>query len=44
MAILGKITDYSKDLKNLTAEMQSTQEAFKKVVSPVVEKAKSKKK
>lgn len=42
-AILGKISDYSKDLRNMTDEMHATQDAFKKVVSPVVEKAAKKK-
>lgn len=43
-AILGKIAEYSKDLKNITTEMQATQETFKKVLNPVVDKVRNKKK
>lgn len=41
-AILGKIADYSKDLRSMTDEMHSTQEVFKKVLNPVVEKVRAK--
>ena len=43
-AILGKIADYSKDLRNMTDEMHATQETFKKVLNPVVDKVREKKK
>jgi len=38
MAILGKIAEYSKDLQNITTELQSTQETFKKVINPTIDK------
>ena len=42
IAILGKISEYSKDLANVTSEMKATQEVFKKVINPIVDKVREK--
>ena len=40
-AILGKIADYSKDLRNMTDEMHATHETYKKVINPDVDKVRT---
>jgi hypothetical protein len=37
MAILGKIKDYSQGLKGVSNELHATQEAFSKVLNPVID-------
>ena len=39
MAILGKIGEYGEDIKNISKEMQATQESFSKMINPVIDKA-----
>ena len=38
MAILGKIGEYGDDIKNISTEMQATQDSFSKMINPVIDK------
>lgn len=38
MAILGKISDYSQDLQDISQDLHATQESFSKVLNPIINK------
>jgi hypothetical protein len=38
MAILGKIGEYGEDIKNISTEMQATQESFSKMINPIIDR------
>jgi|APSaa5957512576_1039674.scaffolds.fasta_scaffold90999_2 DNA-binding transcriptional MerR regulator len=37
MAILGKIGEYGEDIKNISTEMQATQDSFSKMINPIID-------
>jgi DNA-binding transcriptional MerR regulator len=39
MNILGKISDYGKDIQNISTELRATQDAFSKVINPLADTA-----
>ncbi len=41
IAVLGKIASYSKDLDEVTKELRATQETFKKVLNPTIDKVRN---
>ena len=41
LAILERISSYSKDLKSVTSELRATQNSFKKVLNPTISRIKS---
>jgi DNA-binding transcriptional MerR regulator len=44
LALLGKMSDYSKQIKSVTKELKSTQDTFKKIIKPVSKYSSKKKK